>query len=171
MDTRRKVLEHIRKNPGISFRKLAEELNLGIGDLQYHLYKLEKSGEVFSRKMGGRRYLFPKDMEGEYQKMLIALSTETRRKIMLLLAGGEKNQSELAEELGLTQATVNHHMKELLKLGIVKSRKEGRRVIYSLNCDVDTMMRIVREYRPKIWERWAEQLVDMLVELGGVKDA
>ncbi len=170
MDTRRRVLEYIRKNPGITFRKLADELNLGIGDLQYHLYKLEKEGEIFSRKMGGRRYLFPKDMEGEYQRLLIAISTETRRKIMLLLTSGEKSQSELAESLGLTQATVNHHMKELLKLNVVKSRKEGRKVIYELNCDVDTLMRIVQEYRPKIWEKWAEQLVDMLVELGGVEE-
>ncbi|WP_461865699.1 ArsR/SmtB family transcription factor [Thermococcus sp.] len=69
----------------------------------------------------------------------------------------EKSQSELAESLDLTQATVNHHIKELLKLGVVKSRKEGRNVIYELNCDVDTL----QEYRPKIWEKWAEQLVEL----------
>ncbi|GEM_PF-438489 len=139
--------------PGITFRKLADGLNLGIGDLQYHLYKRR----YIFKKNGGRRYLFPRDMEGEYQRLSIAISTETRRKIMLLLTSGEKSQSELAESLGLTQATVNHHIKELLKLGVVKSRKEGRKIIYELNCDVDTL----QEYRPKIWEKWAEQLVEL----------
>ncbi|WP_461865700.1 hypothetical protein [Thermococcus sp.] len=81
----KRVLEYIT---GITFRKLADGLNLGIGDLQYHLYKRR----YIFKENGGRRYLFPRDMEGEYQRLSIAISTETRRKIMLLLTSGEKSE-------------------------------------------------------------------------------
>ncbi len=166
MERRKEILSAIRERPGTTFRELARELGIGIGDLQYHLYRLEKEGLVVSKRVGRRRYLFPRGLEGEAQRLLIAISTETRRKILLLLMEGEMTQGEIARRLNLSQPTVSYHMGELVKLGIVKSRKDGRSVSYSLSYDPATIARVVKNYRPSLWERLADNLIDLLTSMG-----
>ena len=166
MERRNEILNYIRNRPGVTFRELARELKLGIGDLQYHLGKLEKEGKVFSRKVGRRRYIFPAGFEEEAQRLLMAISTETRRKILLLLMEGEMNQGEIAEKLGVSQPTISYHMRELEKLGVVKARREGKSVVYSINYDPETLVRLIKEYRPGLWERLADSLIDLLAGMG-----
>ncbi|AEK73543.1 hypothetical protein GQS_08245 [Thermococcus sp. 4557] len=166
MERRNEILETITDKPGITFRELARELELGIGDLQYHLRKLEKEGRVFSRKTGKRRYLFPKGFEEKAQRLLIAISTETRRRILLLLMEGPKNQKEMARSLGLSQPTVSYHMNELIKLGVVTAEKESRSVIYTLSYDPELIARLIKEYRPSLWEKLADNLIDLLTSVG-----
>ena len=166
MERRSEILHHIQGKPGITFRELARELGIGIGDLQYHLYRLEKEGKVFSRKIGKRRYLFPADFEEKAQRLLIAISTETRRRILLLLMEGPLTQSEIAKRLGLSQPTVSYHIGELVKLGIVDARKEGKSVTYNLSYDPRIIARVIREYRPSLWEKLADNLIDMLTGMG-----
>lgn len=169
MERRNEVLEVIRNKPGITFRQLARELEIGIGDLQYHLRRLEKEGIVFSRRLGKRRYLFPKGFEENAQRLLIAISTDTRRRILLLLMRGPLSQGEIATSLGLSQPTVSYHMGELKKLGIVKTEERGKSVIYHLNYDPETIARIIKEYRPSIWENLADRLIDLLTGIGDEK--
>ncbi len=169
MERRNEILEAIKNKPGITFRGLARELGVGIGDLQYHLRKLEREGKVFSRKVGKRRYLFPQGFEEEAQKLLIAISTESRRKILLLLVRGPLSQGEIAASLGLSQPTVSYHMGELKKLGIVNAEERGRSLIYSLNYDPETIARVIKEYRPSIWENLADNLIDFLTGIGDEK--
>jgi predicted transcriptional regulator len=166
MERRNEILEYIRNRPGVTFRELARALGVGIGDLQYHLRKLEKEGKVFSRKVGRRRYIFPAGFEEEAQRLLMAISTETRRKILLLLMEGPKGQGELASQIGVSQPTVSYHMRELEKLGVVKAERDGKSVTYSLNCEPEILVRIIREYRPGLWEKLADNLIDLLAGMG-----
>ncbi len=166
MERRNEILNLITKKPGITFRGLARELGIGIGDLQYHLRKLEKEGAVFSRKIGKRRYIFPKGFEEEAQRLIIAISTESRRRILLLLMNGPLSQKEISEALGLSQPTVSYHVGELQKLGIITAEGRGRSVIYSLNYDPETIARIIMEYRPSVWEGLADSLIDFLSGVG-----
>ncbi len=167
MTHREEILQYIYKNPGITFRRLAEELGIGIGNLQYHLYQLEKENKIVSKKLGGKRYIFPKEFEKEYEPLLIAISNETQRKILLLLAEREMNQREIAEKLRLTQATINYHMNVLNKLGLIDRRKQGRNVVYSLKCDIEVIVRVISEYRPKLWDKLADKLIDLMLTLKG----
>ncbi|AIU69079.1 regulatory protein [Thermococcus eurythermalis] len=166
MERRKEILNYIRNRPGITFRELARELGLGIGDLQYHLGKLEKEGQVFSRRAGRRRYIFPAGFEEDAQRLLMAISTETRRQILLLLMKGPMSQGEIAEKLGVSQPTVSYHMKELEKLGIVRAERTGKSIIYRINYDPEALVRLIREYRPTLWERLADGLIDFLAGVG-----
>ncbi|GAB6135892.1 winged helix-turn-helix transcriptional regulator [Thermococcus prieurii] len=166
MERRNEILNYIRNRPGVTFRELARELGLGIGDLQYHLGKLEKEGQVFSRKVGRRRYIFPAGFEEEAQRLLMAISTETRRRILLLLMEGSMSQGELARELGVSQPTVSYHMRELEKLGVVRAKRAGKSVLYEITYDPSTLARLIREYRPSLWERLADSLIDILTGMG-----
>ena len=54
------------------------------------------------------------------------LADETRRKILYLLRVKEMNVSQLASELNLTPQAVYHHVKKLVKGGLVEVTREER---------------------------------------------
>ncbi len=62
-----------------------------------------------------------------------AFCDENRIKILQLLKGGEKCACMLLEEMNITQPTLSHHMKILCDSGIVKGRKEGKWMHYSIS--------------------------------------
>ncbi len=69
---------------------------------------------------------------------LTVLADPTRARIVQLIrdaADGRALVGRLADELGLRQPTVSHHMSALHTEGIVVREREGRRVWYSINPD------------------------------------
>ncbi|MBE7201501.1 MAG: helix-turn-helix transcriptional regulator [Parafilimonas terrae] len=63
-----------------------------------------------------------------------ALAQEHRLRLVraLVTAGPEGLASGvLAEAVGVSAATVSHHLKELSHAGLVTSRREGRSIVYS----------------------------------------
>ena len=73
--------------------------------------------------------------EHEIARIFKALSDENRIQILKQLRSGEKCGCELLEELKITQPTLSHHMKILCDCGIVRSRREGKWMHYSIDCD------------------------------------
>ena len=59
----------------------------------------------------------------------------TRLSILFALDGGERCGCELVETLGLTKAVISYQLKVLSRHDLVRSRKQGRRVLYSLSDD------------------------------------
>ena len=62
-----------------------------------------------------------------------AFCDENRVRILQLLQNGEKCACRLLEEMNITQPTLSHHMKILCDSGIVKGRKEGKWIHYSIS--------------------------------------
>jgi len=65
-------------------------------------------------------------------KIFKALSDSTRLKIVELLEKKDMCACKFVSITGKAQPTVSQHLKVLENSGIVKSRKEGKMVIYSL---------------------------------------
>lgn len=63
------------------------------------------------------------------------LSEPTRLKIIYALSFGEMNVSELVENTEMTQSSISHQLQILRRQSLVKQRKEGRKVFYSLDDD------------------------------------
>jgi len=64
-----------------------------------------------------------------------ALSDQARAKILYALAQEELCVCDLAEIVGVTESAVSHHLRILRALGLVKYRRDGRVVYYSLADD------------------------------------
>jgi ArsR family transcriptional regulator, lead/cadmium/zinc/bismuth-responsive transcriptional repressor len=62
-----------------------------------------------------------------------ALGDATRVKIVSLLSGGEVCVCDLAAALDMTQSAVSHQLRTLRDLGLVRGRREGRQVFYTLD--------------------------------------
>lgn len=72
-------------------------------------------------------------MYEEPAKLFKALSDETRLRIMsLLLANGELCVCDLTATLQLPQSTVSRHLAYLRKSGLVRDRREGLWMYYSV---------------------------------------
>ncbi|CAN5890341.1 metalloregulator ArsR/SmtB family transcription factor [soil metagenome] len=64
-----------------------------------------------------------------------AIAEPQRRKILMVLADGEKSVGELVDVLEQNQPQISKHLKVLKEVNLVKVRKEGKQRIYSLNAD------------------------------------
>src|SRR3954451_12159046 len=67
-------------------------------------------------------------------ELCVALAIPIRLRILLLLRSGERNVNALVQELGprMTQPTVSHHLGLLRVAGLVRPRREGKKVFYAL---------------------------------------
>jgi DNA-binding transcriptional ArsR family regulator len=79
-----------------------------------------------------------------------ALSDPTRQQIFDRLSRGALAVGELAEELPVTRPAVSQHLKVLKDAGLVLSRAEGTRNIYSVDPKGVAAM---RDYLDRFWQR------------------
>jgi rhodanese-related sulfurtransferase/DNA-binding HxlR family transcriptional regulator len=61
-----------------------------------------------------------------------ALGNGRRAEIVDVLAQGERSVEEIAEELDQSVANTSHHLQALARAGLVRTRREGTRIYYSL---------------------------------------
>lgn len=59
----------------------------------------------------------------------------TRIKILYDLFDGEKNVTEICEDIEMNQSAVSHQLKALKTSKLVRSRREGKSIKYSLDDD------------------------------------
>jgi len=59
----------------------------------------------------------------------------SRIKILFVLRQEEMGVQALADKIGMTQSAVSHQLKTLKSAGLVKNRRDGKTIIYSLADD------------------------------------
>lgn len=75
------------------------------------------------------------------------LADPTRLKMVLALELEELCVCDIAALLGLTQPSISHHLKALRQTGMVKYRKSGKMVLYSLkDSRVSTLLAVARDH-------------------------
>ena len=75
-----------------------------------------------------------------------ALSDETRLRIMVLLSERELCVCQLEWALGLTQVKVSRHLNVLKGAGLVKDRREGLWIFYSLSKPRNELEKSIHKY-------------------------
>lgn len=70
---------------------------------------------------------------GKATGMLHALANEDRLLLLCQLSQGEKSVSELQELLDIHQPTLSQQLGVLRNEGLVNSRREGKRIFYSIS--------------------------------------
>jgi DNA-binding transcriptional ArsR family regulator len=61
------------------------------------------------------------------------LGDASRVRIIAALTGGEMSVGQLAETVDISPSAVSHHMRHLRQMQLVRARKDGRYVFYSLD--------------------------------------
>ena len=81
---------------------------------------------------------------GEFFKVL---TDATRLKILYALGAGELCVFDLSVSAGASVSSVSHHLAALKRVRLVKARREGRIIYYSLDDDhVEDIIKYAREH-------------------------
>lgn len=79
-----------------------------------------------------------------------AIASPTRRKLLDVLARGERSVGDLVESMDVTQGAVSQQLAVLERAGLVTQRAEGRFRFYSLHPEplalVDQWLRAYRDF-------------------------
>ncbi|HEY6150587.1 MAG TPA: DUF5937 family protein [Gaiellaceae bacterium] len=67
--------------------------------------------------------------------VLRALADPTRLQALRLIAAGERSTQELAPLIGISEAGLSKHLRQLARAGLVQSRREGYYVLYRIDPD------------------------------------
>ncbi len=144
-----------------------------MGDVQYHIHKLERDGRVTSVRRGLYKFFYPHALFGEKQRdVLSVLSLDTPRELLLsLIEKPESGQDQLAHAINVTQPTVSWHLKRLVDLGIVEKRQTGRTVTYKVaGASAVEIGMFIKNYHPSVWETWSSRLADIFISYSGGED-
>jgi predicted transcriptional regulator len=82
--------------------------------------------------------------------------------VLYLIKNPLATQKELSKFARISTSSTNWHMKRLSQAGFVEPRREGGFVLYTVRGDRARILALLRSYHPRIWERWAERLADLL---------
>jgi ArsR family transcriptional regulator, lead/cadmium/zinc/bismuth-responsive transcriptional repressor len=68
-------------------------------------------------------------------ELFSALSDASRIRIIAQLMDGEMSVRTLADGLGMTESAVSHQLRGLRQMHLVRARKSGRQVFYTIDDD------------------------------------
>jgi len=136
---RNDLLDLITVNPGMNLTTIRKELQLSQGAISYHIWKLEKGGQIISDKGAKERRYYPSSMgyqnameKAREDELGSMVSNPTSRRILTILNDGPATQNELVKELGVSPSTVHWHMDRMIKVDMVRKEQRGRSVQYEL---------------------------------------
>jgi DNA-binding transcriptional ArsR family regulator len=84
-----------------------------------------------------------------------AVAEPRRRDILDYLAPRERAVGDIVEALGLAQPSVSKHLRVLRDVGLVETRRDGRRIFYRTNADG---IRPLHEWTRRFERYWRNQL-------------
>jgi ArsR family transcriptional regulator, zinc-responsive transcriptional repressor len=76
--------------------------------------------------------LIPEDILEKMVEILKAFGNPTRIQIVKILMHGELSVGELEKTLGIQQAVISKQLSILKSMGVLKSRRDGNTVYYSI---------------------------------------
>lgn len=128
-DVRDAIVGYLAATPGAHFSKLRDDLQLGTGETQHHLRRLEADGTVEHRKDGEYKRYFPADRFSDFeQRALGYLRRGTPRKMLIaLLRDPDSSGGEIADAAGVSRSTISKYAAELESAGLL-SRTDGYKI-------------------------------------------
>ncbi len=82
---------------------------------------------------------FLKDLSEFYK----VFGDSTRLKILEVLLEKEKSVGDISEKLNISQSAISHQLRMLRNLNLVKTKKIGQSVLYSIS---DNHVKVILEY-------------------------
>ncbi|MCZ7380894.1 MAG: winged helix-turn-helix transcriptional regulator [Candidatus Methanoperedens sp.] len=127
-DIRLRILEYVKKNPGVRFSNIIRETSINRGTVLYHLGVLEYFDMITRFKSGSYTLYFQNSgMYSNREKVVsLALQEPTQRHIIDFLSKNEgATRGDIAKALGLSGSTITWHTAVLKKYAIVHAEKDG----------------------------------------------
>lgn len=124
---RGQIYGYIKTNPGTHYNQIMRELDIKNGTLSYHLYILEKTGIIKSRKEHLRyRAFYTTDIKFPEEERYRL--TDLQIKILNLIQSNKgTSQKHIAKTLNEKHQTISYNIKVLEHAGLIYVNKTGRK--------------------------------------------
>jgi len=87
-------------------------------------------------------------------EVLRALADPHRRRILTLVRGGELAAGDIARHFPVTQQAISHHLRVLLRAGLLHERPAGTRRLYALHAEgLDPVRAVLTDLWPDALSR------------------
>ena len=83
------------------------------------------------------------DLLKELSEFYKVFADITRLKILKILLKKERTVNEIADKLNISQSAISHQLRLLRNLNLVKTKKLGQNVLYSIS---DDHVKVILEY-------------------------
>lgn len=137
-DAQEIILRRMRLNP---LEEVAVQPVISTCNMGYIRGKEKENGIEIIIHIGTLHCAMDFSEQGEFtreqlQEHLKCLADPTKLSILMILKEKPTYQTDLARQLGLTTATISHHVNQLLVNGFVKHRLEEKKVYYEYQKDM-----------------------------------
>lgn len=156
---RERLLNIITENPGLHFRELQRRTGSAVGQLDYHLYQLERKGEIYSVKDRHVLRFFSSTSDTMLErKIALHMRNNVSKEIILRTAvAGEKELTDLQE-------MVMQSLEGMMRDGILLYEVSGGKALVTLE-NRETVVRFLKKYSRSFIDSLAYSIFRMLDEL------
>jgi predicted transcriptional regulator len=142
------ILQCVQRFPGVHLRSIERQTSLPLGQVLYHLDRLERMGLVVSmRDAGFRRYFVASEVSRGEKPVLMALRhTVPRRVVLALLERGSLAHKDLQAIVGTAGSTLTFHLQRLAEAGVLERAREGLATRYQV-AQPEVARRVLVYYR------------------------
>jgi DNA-binding MarR family transcriptional regulator len=129
---RDQLVTAIRQEPGVHASDLGRRVQVGWGNLVYHLDRLEDEGLVFSTIDGRhRRFFVAGEVAWTAREQLALLKNARARELYeIIFEHPDVPQHELAKFAGVSASNATRNLRKLEQAGLIERRTQGRAVQY-----------------------------------------
>jgi len=165
LETRRRIYDFVVANPGSHLRAIKDELDMPMGQLEYHLHYLEQRGLLDSKEDRYYKRFYPVDMGATDRRLLSAIRQEKPRQIVLIvLQQPGIDHKTLQKEMGIGASSLSFYMKDLIDKEVIDKKREGRRSLYTVK-DPDRIVKLLITYRPSFLDKMVDRFLETWLEV------
>ena len=121
-ETRQKIVEHLRENPGAHYSAMLKDLDLAHGVLTHHLNMLETTEIIFSKQDQQYRRFYLDGMSRDGPLVM----GQKKEVLNAVRRNPGSTQANIARALDISRMMASYHVRSLQDLGLVERRKHGR---------------------------------------------
>jgi predicted transcriptional regulator len=127
--TRYKIYGYILGNPGAYILLMRQVLELGSGQLVYHLKQLEDAKLIYSRVDGAKKRFYPanvpKPKDGSHH-----FSDIEEKMLGIIKDNSGIVQKKIASKMGVSRQVAGYHLTNMTRSGVINKEVDGRKARY-----------------------------------------
>lgn len=159
---REEILELIDENPGLHFREIQRRTGTAVGQVEYHLYQLEKMDRIVIKKDGKLRRYFSTDTGTPTErKVVYYLRNNISREIISNLLSNEYDRLDsILKARKNKRERVQMLVTELINDRIIVVEESDSEKVVRLR-DKDLIMSTLKRFKDSFVDSMASNLVSM----------
>lgn len=153
----------ISENPGIHFREIQRKSGAAIGQLEYHLYQLERLEKISIKKDGKlKRYFLINDTGFSERKIIYFLRKSVSREIIFYLMENESANSDMfLNGRRSHREKAREAMEEMILQGILHTQtSNGQRILFI--SDPEKLKKVLQRFRESFLDSLSSNILSLL---------